>query len=207
MGATKIMVIRHAEKPARYDGQDYSGVDATGTTCGPDGEESLVTIGWERAGALITLFAPPWGPRTPTLAVPQHLYAANPKTSDAGKTPSQRPYQTIAPLATKLGLTIDTRHKKKDYPGMVTDALAKDGVVLICWEHEDIPLVADSGPGISRCILTGSGTSGTLGVPSSWPKGPGGARYDLVWVFDRPSGTGPITGFTQFAQRLLPGDA
>ena len=131
MGATKIMVIRHAEKPATYDGQDYSGVDASGATCGSDGEESLVTIGWERAGALITLFAPPWGPRTPTLARPQYLCAANPETSDAGKTPSQRPYQTLTALAAKLGLTIDARHKKKDYPKMVTDALAKNGVVLI----------------------------------------------------------------------------
>jgi hypothetical protein len=208
MGATKIMVIRHAEKPATYLGQDYSGVDAVGTTCGSDGEESLVTIGWERAGALITLFAPPWGPRTPTLAQPQYLYAADPKTSDAGKTPSQRPYETITAVAAKLGLKINKKHKKKDYPNMVTDALAKDGVVLICWEHEDIPLQADSGPGISQCILTDTGTSGTLGVPSSWPKGADGvARYDLVWVFDRPSGTGPITGFTLFAQMLLPGDA
>ena len=50
MGATKIMVIRHAEKPDRYNGKAYSGVNAIGTTCGSDGEESLVTIGWERAG-------------------------------------------------------------------------------------------------------------------------------------------------------------
>lgn len=208
MGATKIMVIRHAEKPGSYSGKDYSGVDATGTTCGAHGKESLVTIGWERAGALVTLFAPPWGPKAPTLAEPKHLYAADPDTTDAGKTPSQRPYQTLTALAAKLGLKIDKKHKKKDYARMVTDALAKDGAVLIAWEHEDIPLLTSDGdPGISQCILTGTGTSGTLGVPRSWPDGPDGARYDLVWVFDRPSGTGPIVGFTQFAQMLLPGDA
>jgi hypothetical protein len=49
-GATQIMVIRHAEKPDTYSGQAYSGVDALGDTCGSDGNESLVTIGWERAG-------------------------------------------------------------------------------------------------------------------------------------------------------------
>ena len=91
---------------------------------------------------------------------------------------------------------------------MVQDALSKDGVVLICWQHEDIPLLAEGNvPGISQCILTDTGTSGALGVPKSWPKDANGvARYDLVWVFDRPSGTGPITGFQLFAQMLLPGD-
>src|ERR1700733_14844623 len=90
MGATKIMVIRHAEKPAPYGGINYAGVDAAGTTCGADGEESLVTIGWERAGALVTLFAPPWGPKAPALATPQHIYASNPTAKQSGDLPSQR---------------------------------------------------------------------------------------------------------------------
>ena len=119
MGATKIMVIRHAEKPDRYNGKAYSGVNAIGTTCGSDGEESLVTIGWERAGALITLFAPPWGPKGPILAQPQYLYAADPETHASCKTPSQRPYETITALAAQLHLAIDKNHKKNDYPKMV----------------------------------------------------------------------------------------
>jgi hypothetical protein len=49
-------------------------------------------------------------------------------------------------------------------------------------------------------------TTATLGVPASWPVGPACARYDLVFVFDRPSGRGPITGFTLFPQQLLAGD-
>jgi hypothetical protein len=208
MGATKIMVIRHAERPDKYHGKAYSGVDATGTTRGAQGKESLVTIGWQRTGALVALFAPPWGPRTPTLAQPQHLYAADPDTSDAGRTPSLRPYETLTALEAMLALKINKKHKKKDYADMVTDALGKDGVVLIAWQHEDIPLLtAQRDPGISQCILTGTGTDGTLGVPASWPNDRNGkARYDLVWVFDRPSGAGPIVKFTQFAQMLLPGD-
>ena len=209
MGATKIMVIRHAEKPGDFNGQSYAGVDPTGTTCGADGAESLITIGWERAVGLITLFAPPWGPKTPTLAQPQFLYAAAPERGDpaGGNTPSQRPYETITALAARLGLPIDATHKKAAYPKMVKDALAREGVVLICWQHEDIPLTAPDGqPGISQCLLTETDTPGTLGVPASWPAGANGARYDLVWVFDRPSGSGPITGFTQFAQMLLAGD-
>jgi hypothetical protein len=35
---------------------------------------------------------------------------------------------------------------------------------------------------------------------------PAGARYDLVFIFDRPSGNGPMTGFTLLAQQLLAGD-
>ena len=208
MGATKIMVIRDAEKPAPYDGANYSGVDAVGTTCGADGAASLVTIGWERAGALVLLFALPRGPKTPILAQPQHIYASDPTAKESGKLPSQGPYETVTAIAAKLGLTVNTKHKKSDYPRMVQDAPGQDGVVPICWQHEDIPLDADGNvPGISQCILTDTGTQAKLGVPKSWPKGPNGvARYDLARVFDRPSGIGPITGFNFFAQMLLPGD-
>jgi hypothetical protein len=34
MGATKIMVIRHAEKPGRYSGAQYAGVNDLGTVAG-----------------------------------------------------------------------------------------------------------------------------------------------------------------------------
>ena len=101
MGATKIMVIRHAEKPGLYSGTVYSGVDEFGTVSGAGGAKHLVTLGWERAGALITLFASPWGPKPP-LATPNFLFASSPDakpgddTSDDG--PSQRPYETLTAL-------------------------------------------------------------------------------------------------------------
>ncbi|MEA2772604.1 MAG: hypothetical protein QOD93_5566 [Acetobacteraceae bacterium] len=198
MGATKIMVIRHAEKPGTYNGQAHDGVDETGTTCGTSGAKSLVTIGWQRAGGLITLFAPPWGPKAPTLGMPEHIYAADP--GSGGETPSRRPFETVIPVAAMLGVRIDARHKKDAFAKVVTDALGKEGVVLICWQHELIG-------SIGQCILTGTSTTAPFGIPETWPNGPHGARYDLVWVFDRPSGIGAITGFTQFAQMLLPGDA
>jgi hypothetical protein len=77
MGATKIMVIRHAEKPGNYNGAQYAGVNNLGTVAGNDGAKHLVTLGWERAGALVTLFVPPWGPKT-SLATPQFLFASDP---------------------------------------------------------------------------------------------------------------------------------
>jgi|SRR5271157_10946 len=220
MDATKIMVIRHGEKPGTYNGQTYEGVDAAGDACGGSGAEHLVTLGWERNGGLVTLFAPPWGPKVPTLATPQFLFASNPTASDGedggsdGDGPSQRPYETLTALAAALGsgstpMTINQSFAKKDYKDMVAAAVACAGVVLISWQHEDIPWVDNKGkPGISQHILMETGTVGKpFNIPSSWPSGPAGARYDLVWVFDRPSGSGPINGFTLFAQMLLAGDA
>jgi hypothetical protein len=207
MGATKIMVIRHAEKPGSYSGVNYFGVDDVGSVSGVAGEKHLVTPGWERAGALVGLFALPHGPETPVLATPQFLFASDPVAQSddvpGDEGPSQRPHETLTALAAKLGPTIDTSHRKKHYAKMVKAALACDGVVLIAWQHEDIALTAKTGvPGISQEILTQTGTSGTLGVPTTWP----GDRYDLVFVFDRPSGTGPVTAFALFPQQLLAGD-
>ena len=220
MGATKIMVIRHGEKPGTYHSRQYEGVDSPGDACGGSGAEHLITLGWERAGGLVTLFAPPWGPKSPTLATPHFLFASNPTDSGGaddtshGDGPSQRPYETLTAVAAALGsgttpMTINQSFAKKDYKDMVAAAVACAGVVLISWQHEDIAWVDKKGkPGISQEILTQTGTDGNpFKIPQSWPSGPAGARYDLVWVFDRPTGSGPITGFTLFGQMLLAGDA
>ncbi len=210
MGATTIMVIRHAEKPGDYDRINYDGVYDGVQTNGTANSESLVTLGWERAGGLVTLFAPPWGPQS-DLATPQSLFAADPSPTsadsnenDSSDEPSQRPYETLTAIAAMLDLSIDTQYAKDEYKDMVTAALDCTGVVLIAWQHQDIPWVnKKSKPGISQYILTDSQTpSGKFNIPSKWP----GDRCDLVWVFDRPSGSGPITTFTQVPQLLLAGD-
>ena len=210
MGATKIMVIRHAERPDPYGGSKYLGVNDLGTETGDAGIEHLVTLGWERAGALVTLFARPWGPKAPLLQTPQFLFASDPKAradDDPGAAgPSQRPYETLTALAAKLGIAINTTFRKSQYAEMVAAALRCDGAVLIAWQHEDIPLRAGEIAGLREEILTQTATEGTLGVPKAWPNGPDEARYDLVFVFDRPSGEGPITQFTVVAQTLLAGD-
>jgi hypothetical protein len=67
---TTIMLIRHAEKPPKA-GTPY------GIT--PDGHQdvnSLTSVGWQRAGGLVSLFAPVIGPvRDSRLAVPNELFA------------------------------------------------------------------------------------------------------------------------------------
>ncbi|HTX38110.1 MAG TPA: hypothetical protein VME43_23935 [Bryobacteraceae bacterium] len=211
MGASTIMIIRHAEKPDSYNGQTYNGVNALATGCGKKGSEDLVTLGWERTGGLVTLFAPPWGPK-PSLATPQTLFASNPTAKDAtgaadaetsadkSKEPSQRPYETLTAVAAALGsaskpMAIDTSFSKKHYDQMVTAALACEGAVLVAWQHENIPAIGQE-------ILKQTGTPASVKIPTSWS----GKRYDLVWVFNRPSGSGAIVSFVPLAQMLLAGD-
>jgi hypothetical protein len=82
-----------------------------------------------------------------------------------------------------------------------TEALLGDAAVLIAWQRQDIP-------GISQSILTQTRTPlGTFNIPKTWPTDRrGAARYDLVFVFDRPAGDGPIVKFS-LGQMLLAGDA
>ena len=67
------------------------------------------------------------------------------------------------------------------------------GVVLICWEHSHIPVIASWLPVVS-------GTA----IPRKWP----GDRYNVIWSFTLVQGPGPARyTFGQIPQQLLPGDA
>ena len=92
--ATKIMLIRHAEKP--QSNPPLQGVDINGE---PD-NESLIVLGWQRAGALVVYFAPSLGPfQNSEIETPQFIYASN-VTSGSD---SKRPQETVTPLIDKLG--------------------------------------------------------------------------------------------------------
>src|SRR4030095_8231101 len=107
--ASRIMLIRHAEKPAK-DGTPY-GV----TEKGKRSSESMEVRGWQRAGALTTLFAPTDGHlQTASLATPQFLYASKPLRRRG----SRRPMETITPLAQKLRLKINTSFPRFAYESM-----------------------------------------------------------------------------------------
>jgi hypothetical protein len=208
MANGKIMIIRHAEKPGSYPtepGVDFKGVNFAGK---PD-SESLVTLGWERAGGLVSLFAPSDGHfKNPALATPTFIYAADPneKASKADG-PSQRPFETISALATKLGLTPNTSYKKDDYPDMVKDVLERAGngvIVLVSWQHQDILAKAKGDDSIMTEIVNQTGADpSALGIPPGpWP----GDRYDLVFVVDLAD-SGKLSAFTQVPQLLLAGDS
>jgi hypothetical protein len=176
VSASKIMLIRHAEKPDHGSG----GIDVTGR---PD-DADLSVLGWQRAGALAVLFAPgAAGFADPGLATPAAIFAA------AGDRPnhSRRSHSTIVPLAHKLGLTEDVRFYKGQEQAVAHAALASDGVVLIAWEHKLLPLIGH--------VIMGDTTT----CPAAWPSD----CFDVIWLFDR---TAAGWCFQQRPQRLLAGD-
>jgi hypothetical protein len=190
-GATKIMIIRHAEKPPDPPSPPPPyGVNANGT----QDAESLIIQGWQRAGALAGLFAPARGPfQDPNLATPQFVYASRavPHTDSD----SMRPQETVTPLINKLGngVSVNFEFLKGEEHAAATSALVCKGVVLICWEHKNIHKLVHEIP-VSPQQMTP--------VPKKWD----GDRYDMVWIFDLDPDTGTYL-FSQVAQLLLAGDA
>lgn len=161
--APRILLIRHAEKP---EGRSR-GVNQDGS---PD-DKSLTVRGWERAGALIAQFA-------------------NAKSLFASHSSSNRPRETLEPLAQKLNLELDLAFGKGDEQRLAKAAKACDGVVVICWQHEYMSAVANA-------ILGDSTTA-----PQKWPED----RFDVTWVFDFDEMSGTYR-FTQQPQLLLAGDS
>ncbi len=132
---TKLMVIRHAEKPDK----EALGVNEAGV----EDKDELTVKGWQRAGALVRFFHP-IVPKSlqDRLAVPGAIFAA-PPTND---NPSKRPFHTVAPLAADLRLKICpdfALHQEKE---LINATLGAATAVLICWHHERIPkLVSELG--------------------------------------------------------------
>ncbi|MFH6781697.1 MULTISPECIES: hypothetical protein [Methylobacterium] len=130
---TKLMIIRHAEKPDKLAG--ISGVTEAGET----DRDDLTVRGWQRAGALVHFFNPatPVGP-TPGLAVPGAIFATSPN----GDSPSKRPLHTVSPLAADLGLRVRTDFTVHQENDLIAAALRAAKTVLVCWHHERIAKLA-----------------------------------------------------------------
>ena len=86
------------------------------------------------------------------LADPTVLVA--PSWGHPGKTAAHRSYQTIQGLSEHLGLPI-TSHFAQGQEQELTDSLLRShsGVVLICWEHKHIPVIASSLPVVSGTAI------------------------------------------------------
>jgi len=185
MSATKIMIIRHAEKPTTTPPPPTNGVTITGS---PD-KDSLIPQGWQRAGALVTLFAPSRGPlQSSELATPQFIYATS--TSDVE---GNRPEETITPLAAKLNLTPNKSFANSQEQAAAQSALGCNGIVLICWPHGKIPKLASYIP---------LSSNNKNPVPQSWPSD----RFDVVFVFDLDTSAGGYI-FSQVPELLLSVDS
>jgi hypothetical protein len=115
MSALTILIIRHGEKPGE-------GVwPGPGTT--PEGNEdsdSLVIRGWQRAGSWYALFGA--GLNSSDYPKPAVIYAANPDAK--GPEHSQRPFQTVTPLAAKLGPDPVTTYAVGQEEDLVREVLA-----------------------------------------------------------------------------------
>ena len=180
--AKRILLIRHGEKP---DKPPPHGV----TKQGDHDSQSLTVKGWQRAGALVCFLAPTNGPlQSLLLSTPDTIFAAPPGGSGSDESMSQRPVETVTPLAKKLGLTVDTGFGKGMEAQVAQAAMAGQGAALVCWQHKDLPLIANA--------ILGNDTT----APQKWP----GDRFDVVWICDlRDDGS---YAFSQLPQMLLPGD-
>jgi hypothetical protein len=152
MPATKIMIVRHAEKP----GGRVKGVTAAGS----ESPQELVVRGWQRSGALVRLFAPRHGKFVDRhLARPKTIFAPNvDKHSD-----SLRPQHTVLALATLLEVKLDLRFPKDDEAGLVKAAIAAKG---LC-----------SSPGSMRTFRPSSTASSTTIRPARR----NGPTRDSIW--------------------------
>lgn len=115
----RILIIRHAEKPAPKDPPD------TG----------LTPRGVQRANALAMVISA----RYPHI---DYLF------SSASTRTSMREVLTLKPLARKLGLPIDSSYANTSYnqlaQSLLTDPRYAGKTILICWNHRQIPQFAQA---------------------------------------------------------------
>jgi broad specificity phosphatase PhoE len=161
-----VLIIRHGEKPADADSPD------------------LTAEGKERAEALDRLFKKS-DDRPEPFPTPDFIFAAK----DSKK--SHRPTATAAPLAKKLGLTVNADFPSDD-PAKLADELFGNPkyagkTVLISWRHGTIPTLA------AKLNATGA--------PDSWAD----STFDRVWQIDYDA-KGKAT-FRDLPQRLRKADA
>lgn len=178
---TSITIIRHGEKP---EGAGEVGVDAVGVQT-PDG---LTAQGWERARRLADLFSAS-EPRAPFVR-PTRIIAPDYSGHEMG----HRPFLTAMPTAQAVGTPIDVPYAEGE-----EDKLAKhlaeemDGDILVCWEHNHIPAMAQA-------------VASRLGVAPPLPPNATAWPADDFWTALVFTATPAGFTLTQASEGVLPGD-
>ncbi|KAI5457930.1 hypothetical protein BGZ63DRAFT_363322 [Mariannaea sp. PMI_226] len=111
-----VFLIRHGEKPA-------------------DGGVGLSVQGEERAQCLRTVFGPGSGYNI-------GYVMAQAYKSDGSR---DRPYLTVLPVATDLGLKVDVSCDRDDESCVkkVVNGYKGSGNILLCWEHDELNNIAE----------------------------------------------------------------
>jgi len=185
------MIIRHGEKPPKNPGK--TGPFDVQEDGEPGKGKSLIVQGWQRAGALNSLFAP-YGssPANTEISKPDYIYAASPNQE------SKRPCETVTPLAAWLGYAQGSSQFNVNYTigggetAMVGSVLALSGVVLICWEHDNIM------PNIMGAINSKVPIANYSSIPDPFPD-----VFYMVWILDL---TGGSYAWRWTNQNLIAGD-
>ncbi|WP_243468916.1 hypothetical protein [Paraburkholderia sp. PGU19] len=118
---------------------------------------------------------------------PRAIFAAAVDDGD----PSERSQETVTPLfeylKTEGPVDFVTTHQKTDHQGLIDDLLQHNGIVLVAWEHKQIPALI-------ACLPDAPVT------PTEWPD----SRLYVTLVLDQNAGG---WRFSQVPQLLLAGDS
>ena len=159
-----ILLIRHAEKLT-------------------DGRMDLSPVGFERAKVLPLLFGRAEITISHGLPRPDFLFATHVSAH------SNRPVETITPLADALKLPISSEIDDKDFATLAAELLSgkyAGKVVLVAWHHGSLP-------GLARAL-------GAVPPYDPWPE----TQFDRVWRVDYRDGKAVLT---DLPQGLLAGDS
>jgi hypothetical protein len=198
-GPRQIFVIRHGEKPE----DDAGGIGRSGPKGvqedGAANPHSLTVRGWQRAGALGVLFGSLASVRT-GLSRPTAMFAPDYSARpDEARNAVHRTVQTLQPLAALLASPIETPCPREAAGDLVNRHVltAAEAVVLICWDHRNIP-------GIVQALAAATSVVPTPVLPAQgWPDD----CYDVVLSFTRQAGPPPRYQAEAIPQLLLPGDS
>lgn len=142
----KVVIVRHGEKlPKNID------------------KGNLSCAGLNRSLKLPNVIVQKFG-------VPNHIYA--PKLDNGKDTDHSRMFQTASPLASLYNLAITTTYKEADTDGAAKDVKTKKKVVLMVWEHGNIPALAKS--------------LEPNNAPATWDD----EDFDSIWILDYSTGKG-----------------
>ena len=112
----KVVIIRHAEKPA-------------------SGGDNLSCQGQNRATKLPEIITQKFGK-------PDYIYV--PALKSAKTTAHSRMFQTATPLAIKYDIAINSKYSETDYADIANSIFKKTGTVLMVWSHSEIPALAEA---------------------------------------------------------------